>query len=87
MKDGNKMKLEKGTGIKHKKTGSLACIHEVFPHMGEDTNWEQVTCYHVRIIGKGRYQYINHNDLIKKWDILTENEYSIEFNKIWDGKR
>ena len=78
--------IKNGTGIKNKKTGTLGCINNQFPHNGEDTNWLIVTCYHVCIIGKNRMQYINHDDLIKKWDIITDKEYWILYNKIWNAK-
>jgi|GEM_PF-6652444 len=74
--------LKHGTGIKNKKSGSIACICESFKHNGENTNWLIVTCYHILFTGKNRYQYINHDDIIKKWNILTPQEFDQEFKKI-----
>ena len=81
------MELKNGTGLKNKKTGSLITIHDQFPHTGDDTNWKMTTCYHVYFIGKNRYQYINHDDLIKNWDILTDKEYWVMYNQIWKDKK
>ena len=79
--------LKNGTGLKNKKSGQLACIHGHFLHNGEDTKWELVNCYHVSIINKNRYLYINQDVLIKNWDILTDSEYTELFKQVWEAKK
>ena len=83
--------IKNGTGLKNKRTGQLACINDQFPHNGDDTNWLMVTCYHICLIGKNRYKYVNHDDLIKNWEVLTERDYWIAYNKFYgyneDGKK
>lgn len=75
-----------GTGLKNKKTGSLACISDQFPHIGEDTNWEMTITYHILLIGKNRYQYINHDNLIEKWEILDIEKFDCEFKNFYNMK-
>lgn len=56
--------MKRGQYLKNKKSGKIIMFVESFPYLGEETNWEQSTCYRC-YVKKGQYKYIVEKDLSK----------------------